>query len=99
MERTALAGDPGTLCGERAVHQFRESAADREAETRPAIPPRDRGVGLAERLEEAVHPVGRDPDAGVADHDRELPEVARFAFARQRPAGDAELDLACLGEL
>ena len=61
---------PVLVGGQRAAHRLGEPAADREAEARPAVPPRDRRVGLAERLEQPVHPVRRDADAGVADLDR-----------------------------
>ena len=51
-ERAALAGDPGALGDERAVHELRQAAADGQAEARAAVPARDRGVGLAEGLEQ-----------------------------------------------
>ena len=75
VERRALARDPGALRVERAVHQLRQPAADREAEARAAVPPADRRVDLAERLEQPVHAVRRDPDAGVPDVQRDLPAV------------------------
>ena len=46
-----------------SASQFRDS----EAEARARVPPTDRDVGLAEGLEQAVDPVRRDPDAGIAD--------------------------------
>ena len=62
-----------------AVHQLGEAAADRESQARAPVPARDRGIDLAERLEQPVEAVGRDADPGVAHVDRELPaaELAR----------------------
>ena len=101
VERAALARDAGALRRQRAVHQLGEAAADREPEARAAVPARDRGVHLAERLEEPAHPLRRNADAGVADVDRDLPAVA--AAPPRRPldrdvrrdhdlAGGGELD-------
>ena len=99
-QRRRLAGRPrrgGTCCPrrrrrgsrrQRAAHRLGEASADREAEAGPAVAPRDRRVDLAERLEQQVHPLRRDPDAGVADVDGERP-TAVGAAAGRRPSTDS----------
>ncbi len=72
-ERAALARDARALRDERAVHQLGEATADREAQARPAVLPGDRGVRLAERLEQPPDPVGRDADARVVDLEADRP--------------------------
>src|SRR4029077_12532714 len=83
----------------RAVRRRGAPATEGEREAGAAIPSRDRGVGLAEGLEEARNAVGRDPDAGVADLDDERPAVAGLALHWQPPAGDRQLDFTGIGEL
>ena len=51
----------------RSVHQLDDALGDREAEPGAAVAARGRRVDLAERLEQPVHPILRDADAGVAD--------------------------------
>src|SRR5581483_7160402 len=79
---------------DRAAHQLGEPPRDCEAEAGPAVATRRRGIDLAERGEEAVHPVAWDPDPGVADGELEAVRAA---------GGPLRLDehdhLAVLGEL
>ena len=49
----------------------RPAADDRQAQPRAPVAAGGRDVGLAERLEQPVDPVRRDPDARVADRHRE----------------------------
>ena len=51
---------------DRAAHQLDEALGDREPESGAAVPSRRRCVDLAERREQPVHPVRRDPDPRVA---------------------------------
>ena len=100
VERGALALDAGAVRGQRPVHQLGEPAADREPEARAAIAARDRRVHLAERLEQAVHPVRGDADPGVPDVEGDLPGVdVRPAAALDARAAEPQLDLAVLREL
>src|SRR5213594_1880616 len=46
-------------------HQQRQALADGQAESATAVLSRRRGVHLAEGLEEPIHPVGRDTNAGI----------------------------------
>ena len=91
VERGPGAGQPAALRLERAAHQLGEPAADREPETGPAEPARDRRVGLAEALEQPRHLLGGDPDAGVADVDPDAPTASE---RRTPDAGDGQDDLA-----
>ena len=50
-----------------SAHHRDEAARDAQAEPRAAVAARRRSVGLRERLEHRLPPIGRDPDAGVAD--------------------------------
>ena len=79
---------------DRSAHQLDEALRDGEAEPGTAEPARGRRVHLAERREEPVHPVRRDPDSGVA-HRKLEPVGARSA----RIGLDEDDDLARLGEL
>ena len=79
---------------DRAAHQLHEALRDGEAEAGAAEAARRRGVDLAERREEHVHPVGRDPDARVADGELDLVRAA----AGRRGVHEHH-DLAALGEL
>ena len=72
-EAAALARHAAALDGDRAPLQLGQALADRESEARPAEPSRDRGVRLAERLEQPVDAVRRDADARVADRDVDFP--------------------------
>ena len=98
-EDTALAVDPSALGGELATHELRQPAADGKAKARPAVPPRDGRIRLAERLEEPLHAVGADADAGVADLDLEPPTVGTAPCPPQGRAGERQLGFAALGEL
>ena len=101
-EPAALARDAGAFRRDRAALQLGQAPADGKAQTGPAVSPGDRGVGLAERLEQAAHPVGRDADAGVADGDGDLPARASsgpWLDASSAPARDRHDHLAGLGEL
>ena len=83
-----------------AAEHLGEALADREAEAGAAVLAGGRVVDLAKRLEQAVHAVGADADAGVGD--RELQLVARggVAVALGELAGaDGDGDLAAGGEL
>ena len=60
------------LDADRAAHQLDEALRDGEPEAGAAEAARRRRVHLAERGEEQVHPVGRDPDARVADCELDL---------------------------
>src|SRR5207249_7537832 len=95
-ERAALARNPAARRGQLAAHGLGEATADRQAQPRPAVPPRDRGVELAEGLEQEVHPLWRDADARIADLDLDGPRIRR---RRRAPALDGQHDLALLGEL
>jgi hypothetical protein len=75
------------------MHEFGEAVGDGEAETGAAEAARGSGIDLGEGPEEAVHPVGRDADAGVADAEVELEGLAGG------DALDGEEDLAAGGEL
>src|SRR5207247_1008850 len=57
-----------------------------------------RGIELAERLEQPVEPVGRDPEPGVADRELELDERPP-TVARRAARADGDADLAGVGEL
>ena len=73
---------------QRAAHALGESARDGQAQTRAAVAARRRGVGLRERLEQAVQALGLDPDAGVAHRDAQTDRSAA-----RRLGGDAQNDL------
>ena len=75
---------------DRATHQGRQVAADRQAQARAAEATRGRGVGLGEFLEQRLQLVGLDADAGVGDLQPQPPLPVQI--------GD-DADLACLGEL
>ena len=94
-----LPATPSLVAAERAVHQLGQAPADREPQARPAVAPRDRRVGLAERLEQPVHPIGRDADARCRGRrSRATSARARRRSSAARPV-TAQLDLAALGEL
>ena len=100
MEGAAFAGDAGALGGERAVHQLRQAAGDRQAQAGAAVPACDRGVHLAEGLEQAIHGALRDADAGVAHVDPDLPASRPAAALRlELRSADGHQHLARLGEL
>ena len=91
-----LAADPHLARdADPAAHELGEPLADREPEPGAPVAARGRGVDLAERLEEAAEPVGRDADAGVADREGQLVEARPF----QPVGGHRQDDLAPLGEL
>ena len=92
MERRPLA--LLALHPHRAAHQLDDALRDREAEPGAAVAARGRCVDLAERLEQPVHPILRDPDAGVADG-----EVQAMLSAAGRLGVDVDDHLALLREL
>ncbi len=64
------------LDADAAAHQFSELFGDGQPQAGPAISASCRGIHLREALEEPVHPVGRNADAGVGDgesHGRRVP--------------------------
>src|SRR5882672_5905642 len=77
-----------------ALHEFRETLDDREAETRATILSGRGGVGLHERLEEAREGCFRYPDTGVLDLE---PDQGRGARVQIPPYPDH--DFALLREL
>ena len=79
---------------ERAAHQVRQSLRDRKTQPGAAIAPCRRRVHLAERLEQAVHPLRRNPDAGIPDGEAHPPQVTAGVLGR-----DGQDDLPGLGEL
>ena len=80
--------------------QLGQALADRESQACPAEPSRDRGVRLAERLEQPVDAVRRDADAGVANRDVDFPVPPAFdrrpasgrppSTRRPRPLGELD---------
>ena len=78
------------------AHQLGQPLADRQTQTGAAVAARGRGVDLAERLEQAVEPVRRDADAGVADREGQLVKGSRVLDTVR---AHREHDLAPLGEL
>ncbi len=81
---------------DRAVHELDQPAADGKTEAGPAVAAGRRGVDLAERGEQSIHPVGRDPDARVAH--RQVDSVPSRARLR-RLGVHGQDDLAPFGEL
>src|SRR5207253_6070154 len=69
-------GGAFTLARALRVHaapvQLDDVADDREAEAQAAGPPRDRGLGLPEALEDVGEEAGRDALARVADREAEV---------------------------
>ena len=78
-----------------AAHQLDDTARDRQPETRAAEASARRLIGLAERLEELLRDLGRDPGARVGDreaqHDAELALDAVDDGARRHAPGGGEL--------
>ena len=95
MEDAAASRHAVALGPHRPAHRLGETLRDRKPETRAAVAPADRDVGLAERLEQAIHAIGRDADAGVAHDDVEL-EIIVLA---DRRCGREELDASLVREL
>jgi hypothetical protein len=62
-------------------------ARDGQAEPEPAVPTRDRTVGLAEAVEDVLEQLGLDADAGVAhpDHGVAVVPCQAHAHAGRRP--------------
>ena len=76
---------PSSLSTRRSSRPSARRGASRwRARARSAVAARRRGVDLAERREQPVHPVLRDPDAGVPNRELEL--------GRSRPAGRLGVD-------
>src|SRR5262245_26366393 len=109
MECGALAGialDPYF-----SAHQFGQTFADRQAEAGAPVMTRGGGINLLEGFEEAVLPIERNADAGVAHREMEEPllrmtEKVGIMFApRLHAAGAAaggghfDDDFALVGEL
>ena len=78
-----------------AAQALGEAPADHQPQAGAAIDAGDRGVGLAERLEQAVDAVGRDADPGVAHGEEELDQAVPLARRRV----DLQADLAARREL
>ena len=92
MKLTALARfavDP-----DLSTHHADECRRNRESETRAAIATRRRGIGLHERIENVLAPIGGDADAGVDHREMDLTLFAGTALDT-RPQDD----FAALGEL
>src|SRR4030095_10657092 len=69
------------------AHHLGEALADGKAEAGAAVAACRRGVQLAERLEESVHAVGRDADAGVPDREVErVPAIGGRARGEPKDA-------------
>ena len=68
-----------------ALHGVHQALADREAETRAAVPARVRGIAWRERQEQPIDEVGRHPDPRVVDLDAyDAPCVSAHRPARPR---------------
>ena len=67
LERRTGAGL--ALQRDAAAHPLDDAVADAEAQSRAAIAARDAVVGLLEFAEDALLRLGRDADAGVAQHE------------------------------
>ncbi len=81
-----------------------EAFADDKAKAGTTVGAGGGGVDLAEDLEEEIHLVVRDADAGVLDREMDFPDVAglgRDGFAERREdlAGNLEGNFAAVGEL
>ena len=102
-EAAALARHAAALDGDGAPLQLGQALADRKSEACPAEPSRDRGVRLAERLEQPVDAVRRDADARVADRDVDFPVPLRIRTGDRHRSdgtpGDRHDDLARRREL
>ncbi len=76
------------------VHQFDQLHRDAKSQTGAAVATRGRTVGLAECLKDLLLFFGRNPDAGVTDHEVQID--LRFF---ERIDRDDDDDFALLGEL
>ena len=56
-----------------SAHQSAEALADRQPEPSSAMHPGDRGIGLGERLKEAIDLFARNTGTGVLDGESPLP--------------------------
>ena len=92
LERRAL--PRLALDADRPAHQLDDALRDREPEPGAAVAPSRGGVDLAEGREQPVHPILRDPDAGIADGELDAPGALPG-----RLGVDVHDDLALLGEL
>src|SRR6202012_2791381 len=72
-ERRALTD--GAAYAHLAAHEFGEPFDDGQAKTRAAVVPRGRGVDLREGLEQSIHAIGGDADAGIVDLDVQLEDA------------------------
>src|SRR5437879_10529526 len=68
----ASASDPVTVGGHGAAVQMDQAADQRQAQTKAAVAARQAAVALDEAVEDVREQLGRDPDAAVADMDRNL---------------------------
>ncbi len=95
LEPEGRAGAGLRVDSDRAVHHLAQAVADRQAETRTAIPARGRSVGLGEGLEEPGLLPRRQADARI-DHVEaqalRFPGAAVAAHAHRDAAGIGELD-------
>ena len=109
MEGGAFAGI--ALDPDLAAHQLGQAFADGQAQPGAAVVASGGGIHLLERFEEAVLPVQRDADAGVAHGEMEQPlfRVAEKSVSCSWPngmlrapcagGGDFDDDFALVGEL
>src|ERR1700674_4009716 len=91
-----VGGSPARLAlqADTATHQLDQLRRNREAEAGAAAPPRDRRVGLGERLKNIAPAVERYADTGVADLKA---QNALACVASNAP--DVRLDRAVASEL
>src|SRR5690606_10176809 len=82
-----------------AAEHLGEALADRKAEAGAAEAAGGRAVELAEALEQAIHAVGADADAGVLDGELELVARRTVRLTGGRGGADGEADVAVGGEL
>src|SRR5208282_3509766 len=93
-EPEARAAAELALDADLAAHELRELPCDREPEPGAAVFPRERGVDLAEGLEDAGLLLRRDADAGIEHGEGE--QNALLVAAGEH---EVDVDLAVLREL
>ena len=99
-ERAALAGRAFEL--QLTAQQQRQLARDRQPQPRSAVAAIGARVDLLERREHPLLLLLRDPDPGVADHQRHRPLVDQIRPSETRPcrrSAHAQRDAAVPGEL
>ena len=99
MERRTLAGEARAGRRERSAHRLGQAPTDCQAQTCATEASGDRCVGLAEGLEQAAHPIGRDADAGVPNVDPNLPLRTGKRRTLGLLTGNRDDHLATVGEL